>query len=144
LVVNVAVTDALLVNVTLQVLVPAQPPDQPANVEVPFAAAVSVTMVPLGKLALHVGPQLIPAGLLAIVPAPVSALWTVSWKELGGGGLEVLGGGGLEVLLLEPQPQKTNEMIARQKRLEKAFSVDIVRRELRPAYRANVASPDTD
>ena len=75
---KVAVTEALLVNVKLQVPVPVQAPDQPANVEVAFAAAVSVTMVPLVKLALHVGPQLIPAGLLVIVPAPVPALWTVS------------------------------------------------------------------
>ena len=75
---NVAVTEVALVNVTLQVLVPVQAPDQPANVELAFAAAVSVTVVPLGKLALHVAPQLIPAGLLVIVPAPVPALWTVS------------------------------------------------------------------
>lgn len=76
--VNVAVIELALVSVTLQVLVPVQAPDQPANVEVAFGAAVSVTMVPLGKLALQVGPQLIPAGLLVTVPAPVPALWTVS------------------------------------------------------------------
>ena len=74
---KVAVTEALLVNVKLQVPVPVQAPDQPANVEAAFGAAVSVTMVPLVKVALHVGPQLIPAGLLVIVPAPVPALWTV-------------------------------------------------------------------
>jgi hypothetical protein len=78
LAVNVAVTEVALVNVTLQVLVPVQAPDQPANVEVALGAAVSVTMVPLGKLALHVAPQSIPAGLLVIVPAPVPAVWTVS------------------------------------------------------------------
>ena len=76
--VKVAVTAALPVNVTLQVPVPAQAPDQPANVEVAFGTAVSVTMVPLVKLALHIAPQLMPAGLLMIVPAPVPALWTVS------------------------------------------------------------------
>ena len=43
--------------------------------------------------------------------------------------------------LLEPQPLKTNEMIARQKRLEAAFSVDIVRRELRPAAEATFRTP---
>jgi hypothetical protein len=78
LAVNVAVTELALVNATLQVLVPVQAPDQPANVEVAFGDAVSVTMLPLVKLALHVGPQLIPAGLLVIVPAPVPPLWTVS------------------------------------------------------------------
>ena len=75
---NVAVTAALPVKVTLQVPVPVQAPDQPANVEVAFGTAVSVTMVPLVKLALHIAPQLMPAGLLMIVPAPVPALWTVS------------------------------------------------------------------
>jgi hypothetical protein len=76
--VNVAVTEALLVNVMLQVPVPVQAPDQPANVELLFGAAVSVTVVPLVKLALHVAPQLIPAGLLVIAPPPVPWLWTVS------------------------------------------------------------------
>ena len=75
---NVAVTAALPVKVTLQLPVPVQAPDQPANVELAFGAAVSVTIVPLVKLALHIAPQLIPAGLLMIVPAPVPALWTVS------------------------------------------------------------------
>jgi hypothetical protein len=78
LAVNVAVTEALLVNVTLQAPVPVQAPDQPANVDVAFEAAVSVTTVPLVKLALQVAPQLIPAGLLVTVPAPVPALWTVN------------------------------------------------------------------
>jgi hypothetical protein len=78
LAVNVAVTEASLVNVTLQVPVPVQAPDQPAKVEVVFGAAVSVIRVPLVKLAPHVAPQLIPAGLLVIVPPPVPALWTVS------------------------------------------------------------------
>ena len=45
------------------------------------------------------------------------------------------------VLLLEPQPQRTNEMSARQKRLETAFNVDIARRELRPARRGKVGRP---
>jgi hypothetical protein len=77
LAVNVAVTEESPVKVTLQVPVPVQAPDHPANVEPAVGAAVSVTMVPLVKFALHVAPQLIPAGLLVIVPAPVPALWTV-------------------------------------------------------------------
>jgi hypothetical protein len=54
--------------------VPVHAPDQPANVELLFGAAVSVTMVPLLKLALHVAPQSMPAGLLVTFPAPAPAL----------------------------------------------------------------------
>ena len=42
--------------------------------------AVSVTAVPLVKLAEQVAPQVIPAGLLVTVPAPAPALETVSAK----------------------------------------------------------------
>lgn len=76
--VNVAVTEVSAVRVTLQAPVPVQPPDQPANVEVAFGAAVSVIAVALVKLALQVAPQLIPAGPLVMVPPPVPALLTVS------------------------------------------------------------------
>ena len=75
---NVAVTEVLAVRVTAHVLVPVQAPDQPTNVEPALGAAVSVTVVPLAKLALHVVPQLMPEGLLVIVPAPVPPSWTVS------------------------------------------------------------------
>src|ERR1700751_3041258 len=89
--VNVAVTEASLVNVTLQAPVPVHAPDQPANVEPALGAAVSVTMAPLVKLALHVVPQSIPAGLLVTVPAPVPAFCTFSWKEGGGLAVKVAG-----------------------------------------------------
>lgn len=52
--------------------VPLHPAVQPANVEPPVALALRVTELPAGKFALHVLPQLIPAGLLVIVPLPVS------------------------------------------------------------------------
>ena len=75
---KVAVTEAFAVSVRLHVPVPVHAPDQPANVEVPLGAAESVTAVPLAKVVLHVDPQLMPAGLLVIVPAPVPAFCTVN------------------------------------------------------------------
>jgi len=57
---------------------PAHAPDHPANVDPAVAVAVSVTDVPLGKLAEHVEPQLIPEGLLVTVPVPVPASVTAS------------------------------------------------------------------
>jgi hypothetical protein len=75
---NVAVTDVLAVGVKAQVPVPVQAPDQPANVEPVLGVAVSVTDVPLAKLALHVDPQLMPEGLLVMVPVPAPLLCTVS------------------------------------------------------------------
>lgn len=75
---NVAVTEAAAVTVRLHAPVPLHPPDQPANVEPALGAALSVTAVPLGKLALHVCPQLMPAGLLVMVPAPDPAPSTVT------------------------------------------------------------------
>jgi hypothetical protein len=73
----VTVFAALIVRV--QVLaVPVQPPDQPLNVEPAVAAAVKVTLAFWVKLALQVAPQLIPAGELVTVPAPVPDLVTVN------------------------------------------------------------------
>jgi hypothetical protein len=75
---NVAVTEVLAVRFTAQVPVPVQAPDQPANAEPVLGVAVSVTDVPLAKLALHVDPQLMPDGLLVMVPVPAPPLCTVS------------------------------------------------------------------
>jgi hypothetical protein len=77
-VLNVAVTEVLAATVMLHAAVPLQAPDQPANVELEFGVAVIVIAVPAGKLALHVGPQLIPAGALLTVPAPVPAATTLT------------------------------------------------------------------
>src|SRR5437773_3784240 len=79
--VNVAVTVVAALRVTVQAPGPEQPPPvQPLKVEPPAGAAVSVTAVPLAKLAAQVAPQVMPAGLLVTVPAPVPALETVSVK----------------------------------------------------------------
>jgi hypothetical protein len=75
---NVAVTEALAVKVIMQVDVPLHAPDHPVNVEPVEGVALSVTAVPLLNGALHVVPQLIPAGLLVTTPVPVPARVTVS------------------------------------------------------------------
>src|SRR5439155_1528737 len=73
--VKVAVTVVAAETVTTHDPVPEQPPPaQPVKVEPAAAVAVSVTAVPLAKLAEQVAPQLIPAGELVTVPLPVPAL----------------------------------------------------------------------
>lgn len=59
-------------------LLPLQAPDHPVKEEFAAADSVRVTWVPLAKLALQVGEQPIPTGLLATVPVPVPVTLTVS------------------------------------------------------------------
>lgn len=69
----------MALSVTMQVeVVPLHAPDQPAKVELAAGVSVSVTCVPRLKLAVHVEGQLIPAGVLDTLPAPVPARVTVS------------------------------------------------------------------
>jgi hypothetical protein len=75
--VNVAVTLMSGFMVTLHVPVPVHAPDQ-ANCDPLAGVAVSVTGVPSGKTYWHAVPQLIPAGELVTVPAPVPPSVTVS------------------------------------------------------------------
>ena len=75
---NVAVAEAFALKVMLHEPVPLHAPDHPANVEVELGEALSVTAVPLANVVLHVLPQLIPAGLLVIVPLPAPAPCTVT------------------------------------------------------------------
>src|SRR5690242_17083769 len=77
--VNVAVTVVAAVIVVVHGFVPVQPPpDHPVHVEPVAAAAVNVTAWPKLKFAVHVAPQLMPAGFDVTVPAPLPALVTVS------------------------------------------------------------------
>lgn len=67
--VKVALTLWLALSVKVQVdFVPLQAPPQPVKVELVAGTAVRVICMPLLKLAVQVGPQLIPAGLLVTVP----------------------------------------------------------------------------
>src|SRR5437588_3703878 len=83
---KVAAVEVAALNVRLQGPVPEQAPDQPANTLPALGVAVSVTVVPLLKLAVQVEPQLMPAGLLVTAPGPV--LETVNCTEDGGAGTE--------------------------------------------------------
>jgi hypothetical protein len=74
---KVAVTLVAALIETTQEAVPAQPPLQPAKVEPGAAVAVKVTLLPLGKVAEQVAPQLMPAGALPTVPAPAPVLLTL-------------------------------------------------------------------
>jgi hypothetical protein len=76
---KVAATAVLADGVKLQVPLPVHAPDHPAKVVPELGVAVNATAAPLEKLAVQLPGQLIPAGLLATVPAPVPALVTVSW-----------------------------------------------------------------
>jgi hypothetical protein len=76
--VKLAVTDFAASIVTVHVPVPVHPePLQPVNVEPAVGEAVNVTEVFWSKLKEQVAPQLIPAGLLVIVPVPVPVFVTV-------------------------------------------------------------------
>src|SRR5437879_12916257 len=79
--VKVAVTVVAAETVTTHDPVPEQPPPlQPLKIEPAAGVAVSVTAVPLVKLAEQVAPQSMPAGELVTVPLPVPAGVTVRVK----------------------------------------------------------------
>src|ERR1700676_4880221 len=78
---KVAVTAWFPLSVIMQVLLlPQFAPIHPAKYEFATGAAVSVTCVPRGKLAVQVGfgGQVIPAGLLVTLPVPFPARVTVN------------------------------------------------------------------
>jgi multidrug efflux pump subunit AcrA (membrane-fusion protein) len=75
---KVAVTLAVLFNVTWQLPLPEQAPDQPPNVALVPGVSVKLTTVDGVNNAEHVPGQLIPVGLLVTVPVPVPAKVTFS------------------------------------------------------------------
>src|SRR5687767_5816309 len=75
--VKVAVTAFGASMVTWQAPDPEHAPLQPAKVDPAAGEAVRLTTVPAGKLALHVGPQSMPAGEEVTVPLPLPAFVTV-------------------------------------------------------------------
>jgi len=74
---KVAVTDWAVFMLTTQLPVPEQAPHQPPKVEPPAGDCVRVTLVPLGKLALQVEPQLMPDGEDVTVPVPLPPFVTL-------------------------------------------------------------------
>lgn len=79
---NVALTDMFADMVTVHVdAVPAQPPAHPANTEPVAGDAVSVTVVPEGKPAVHALPQLMPLGLDDTDPPPAPPFVSASWYD---------------------------------------------------------------
>ena len=70
---NVAVTFAAAFMVTVHVDVPEQAPLHPPNVDPAAGVAVSVTTVPLRKLAAQALPQAMPDGVAETVPLPPPA-----------------------------------------------------------------------
>ena len=82
-VVNVAVTDRAWVIDTTHEPEPVHAPDQAENVEPLAGAAVKVTDAPAVYAWEQSEPQLMPAGELVTVPAPVPALATVKVNVVG-------------------------------------------------------------
>jgi hypothetical protein len=74
------------------------------NVEPLSGAAVSVTVVPAGKLAEHVAPQLTPGGRLLTVPEPRPVLITVRECCPGASGLNVAVTDWSELIVTEHGP----------------------------------------
>lgn len=76
-------TDVAAESVTLQGPVPVHAPDHPANNDPPLPVAVKLTPAPVLNMAVQVCPQLMPDGLLLIVPVPVPELITVNCIVVG-------------------------------------------------------------
>src|SRR5438270_220886 len=84
---------ALSVSVHVAPVLDWHAPVQLLNVLPSAAVAVSVTLLPSAKSALHVAPQVTPAGALVTVPSPVPERPTASARTGGGGELRRVGRG---------------------------------------------------
>ena len=106
---KIAPTAVSLSSVRLHGVIQEHAPVHPLKVEPSLGFAVSVTDIPVAKLALHAEPQLIPDGLLVTVPPPVPVFWIVISIDNG------------EVTLVpwsEPQPARKVERRATERRRE--------------------------
>ena len=112
-----AVTDCAALKVMVQLAVPVQAPVHPANAKLVPGVSLSVTCVFWAKLAEHVVGQLIPEGLLTMVPDPVPARVTVNATLVPGTGW----GEGDVPMLPPPQPER------RQSRADKDRDVRVFR-----------------
>jgi hypothetical protein len=88
--VKIAPTAVSLSSVKLHGAVPEHAPVHPIKLEPWLEFAVNVTEVPVAKAALHVSPQLMPAGALVTVPVPLPESVRVSWTVAGGKGASAL------------------------------------------------------
>lgn len=79
---KIAVTARAAFILTVHVRLPEHAPVQRAKVDPAEGVAVSVTVAPTEKDAVHVEPHEIPAGADVTVPAPVPVLDTVSGTEV--------------------------------------------------------------
>lgn len=78
-----ALTVWFVFSVTTQVSTPLQPlPFHPAKLNPLVGVAMSVTWVPMAKLAVQLDGQLIPLGLLVTVPVPAPEVVTVRTAEV--------------------------------------------------------------
>jgi hypothetical protein len=75
---RIAPTAVSLSRVRLHGAVPEHAPVHPVKVEPSLGFAVNVTDDPVVNLALHVSPQLMPAGALVTVPVPLPEFVTIS------------------------------------------------------------------
>ena len=75
---NVADTDVLALMVKVHVVISLHAPDHPEKDALEAATAVSVTTVPAEKVAWQVEPQLMPEGLLVMLPDPEPEVVTVN------------------------------------------------------------------